>query len=216
MGETPRGDREAGRHRLESREIERIKESLDEIDRLLAALVEKGGEWDAKKKQATRQQILALMQSVGIKGFEDYEGLMKVHEKVRYSYQSFPAPSGYPEREEFVNRLMKIYNAREPENSPHVPDHLKAVDVALHGRSDWPRLEGRGGEHIVDYLYRLGTLMHYEHAYKTVFDETDQIEVNNDWEITNGRHRALTLKVLGREYIQQGGVDEWVRVQREE
>lgn len=87
--ETRRGrEREPG-HRFEAKEFREIEKALEEIDRLLADLVEKSVEWDPEKRQTLRQRILGLMQGIGINGFEDYEGFIRAHERVRRGYEGF-------------------------------------------------------------------------------------------------------------------------------
>lgn len=67
---------------------ERMSEVLDEIDRRLADLLEKGTEWDAQVRAMRRQGILNLMQSIGIDGFADVAGFARAHQAARAFWDS--------------------------------------------------------------------------------------------------------------------------------
>ena len=65
-----------------------ISECLEEIDKLLAALLEGGAEWDPQVRKMRRQGILNLMQSIGIQGFDDLEGFARAHQTARAFWDS--------------------------------------------------------------------------------------------------------------------------------
>lgn len=110
---------------------------------------------------------------------------------------------------------MELHKAHG-ERLPGVPKRPLATDVAEHGQGDWSQLEGRGGRNAVDYLYDLGKVLSSELAYTSIFDRTDAIEIGERWRIENGRHRALTLRALGTQYVEHKGMDRYVVVRKEQ
>src|SRR5258708_800060 len=194
------GYEQNSRSQLERMEIEKTREVLKKVDQLLAKLLETGQELSTQARQALRQQIQALLFSIGIKGLEDYTGFMVAYERINDNFRTLPIPHGFPSKSEFREKLLEVYE-KEEEALPPVPNRLNATQVALYGRGNWTALEGRGGEGVADYLYNLAILMSNKNAYTTAFDDTDVIQVGSDWNIENGRHRVLTLKCLGGKYI---------------
>jgi hypothetical protein len=50
--------------------------------------------------------------------------------------------------------------------------------------------------------------------YEIIFQDDDAININNEWHIENGLHRALTLKCLGRDYVAKTDPS-WIKVKLE-
>ena len=191
------------------------QEHLDEMNRLLEKLIEQGGDLPSDIKQALRAQIQAHLAALGLESLEDYAGLTAIHQRLHERRRNLPAPTDYPDKEDFQQRLIELHAARG-EKLPGVPRRPLATDVAEHGQGDWSQLEGRGGRSAVDYLYDLGKVLSSELAYTSVFDKTDAIEVGERWRIENGRHRALTLRALGTQYVEHKGMDRYVAVRKEQ
>ena len=213
MGETGRTVERSGL--AESREIRRLEGHLKEIEQILADLIEKGGDWDSAKKQNARQQLHAHFQELGIQYFDGPKGLLSIYERVHKSYHSFPAPAGYPEPDEFAESCAKVRN-KSVESRPVAPENPVATDVARYAWAEWPEVRGRGGATIENYLYNLGVMMSYPHVYEAVFGDTDVMEVDGSWMVTNGRHRSLALKTLGSDYVAKSGMNSWIKVEREQ
>lgn len=190
------------------------KENLEELWRVLAALIEKGGDLPAYAKKNLRTKIQSLLAALNIESLEDYKGLSALTERL-YVKSRFPEPDGYPSKQDFEHNLRDVYRRQGFERLPRLPKTIQASDVAKYGQSDWIQITGRGVESGVDYLYNLGKVLSSELAYTTAFDQTDLLAVGSDWKIENGRHRALALRALGVSYISRIGIDRWIEVRKE-
>jgi hypothetical protein len=194
-----------------------ILEHLEIVDRLLAKLVEGSGDLPGDIKQSLRAQLQAQLDAIGV---NDFNELMIVRERLHTRKKDLPIPTDYPDKGDFQRRLEEQYARGTHKSLPVVPKYLFASDVAEHGQSDWPSVVGRGGVSTVDYLYELGKVMSSEFAY-TAFpsyadtNRSDPIVIADHWQVENGRHRALTLRVLGADYVSAKGLNEWVTVRRE-
>lgn len=191
------------------------QEHLNEINRLLAKLIETGGDLPGNIKKSIRGQIHAHLSALGLKSLEDYAGLAAIQQRVHERRSNIPNPPGYPDKEDFEQRLATLHRTQVREALPGVPRDPLAIDLAQNGQGDWSQLEGRNSKRVVDYLYDLGKVISSELAYTAVFDPTDAIEVGEQWRVENGRHRALTLRVLGVQYVEEKGMNRWVAVRRE-
>ena len=192
------------------------KEHLDAINRLLAKLIETGGDLPSDVKQGLRSQIQAHLQVLGLESLEDYVGLTAIQQRLHERSTNLPAPINYPSREDFRQSLQDVYKLRGQEDLPTVPGRPRATQIAQFGQADWTEIQGRGGIGVVDYLYNLGKVMSSQVTYTTAFDRTDPIEVANQWRVENGRHRALTLRVLGAQFVDEQSMDGWVLARREQ
>lgn len=183
------------------------QEHLNEINRLLAKLIETGGDLPGNIKQAIRGKIHAHLSVLGLKSLEDYAGLASIQQRLHEKRSNIPTPSGYPDKEYFQQKFTALHRAEDHEDLPGIPRHPLATDVAQNGQGDWSQLEGRNSKAVVDYLYDLGKVLSCELAYTAVFDPTDAIEIGEEWRVENGRHRVLTLRVLGAPYVEEKGMN---------
>jgi len=197
-----------------NRDIE-ISQHLEEMYRLLAKLIETGGDLPGDTKKAIRAQIQAHLAVLGIASLEDYAGLSTIQQRLNEKKNNLPTPPGYPNKEHFGQNLIALYNERSYKNLPNVPEQPLASQVAKFSQSDWIQLEGRGGKSAIDYLYDLGKVLYSKLAYTVTFDSTDPIAIDSQWRVENGRHRALTLKILGKQYVEETGMDDWISIQKE-
>lgn len=214
MGEAFRGGGEFSLRVEREPEVE-TKERLDDLNRLLARLVETGGDLPSDVKRGLRGQIQGLLQVLGLKSLKDYAGWAELYQRLYEPLLNLPAPKNYPSEDEFKEDLHTIFRERHMEGLPRVPRRPRATQVAQFARASWEELNSRGGVGAVDYLYELGKVMSSEAAYTTIFGESDLIEVGERWSVENGRHRALTLRALGSGFVRDSGMDRWVLVQRE-
>lgn len=191
------------------------QEHLDEIFKLLAKLIETGGDLPGDAKKVIRAQIQAHLAVLGIASLEDYAGLSAIQQGLNEKKNNLPTPPGYPNKELFGQNFIALYNERGHKNLPNVPRQPLASQAAEFSQCDWSQLEGRGGKNAVDYLYDLGKVLYSKLAYTVTFDSTDPIAIGNQWNVENGRHRALTLKILGKQYVEETGMDDWISIQRE-
>lgn len=189
------------------------KEYLEEIWRVLAKLIEQGGDLPAQTKRNLRTQVQNLLAALNIQSLEDYKGLAALSERLSVK-STLPNPEGYPSKKEFEQKLWTVYQQQGNEVLPKVPKSVNASDIARNGQADWSQLTGRGVKSGIDYLYDLGKVLASELAYTVAFDKTDILEVGLHWNIENGRHRALALRSLGFDYISATKMDRWVEVKR--
>ena len=208
------GEGESLGHEQQESDVE-LKERLEELNRLLARLCETGGELPSYVKQGLRSQIQGLVHILGMKSLEDYAGWAKLYRRLYEPLLNLPEPKNYPTIDECKARLQELYQIRHPEDLPPVPNRPRATHLSRFALADWSEINGRGGVGVVDYIFELGKMMSSESAYSTIFDETDMIEVGERWNVENGRHRALTLRVLGPEFVDEQGMDDWVMVRKE-
>ena len=207
---------ESGRRGAERLSDVEVQENLEELDKLLARLVEKSGDLDPEVKEAIRAKIQGILATLGLQSLDDIRGLMALHERVHQGVRNLPMPVGYPDKSDFEQRVLELIQATRPESLPGVPKNPLATDVASHGQNDWHALEGRGGKEITEYIYELGKVLSSELAYTVTFDEKDAIEIGEDWSVENGRHRAMTLRILGTDYVEEQNLDRWAKVRKEE
>lgn len=214
MGEVYRGESYESYHRRGSEgdpDVE-AKEHLEQLWRVLARLIEQGGDLPAQTKKLLRNQVQTLLDALHIKSLDDYKGLSALQARLDVNSR-LPEPVGYPSREVFEHNLLQVY--RETRGSlPRLSRQVYASDVAKYGQSDWSQLTSRGVQSGVDYLYNLGKVLASELAYTAAFDQADALEVGSHWNIENGRHRALALRSLGPKFVAARGLDRWVEVEK--
>ncbi len=188
---------------------------LQEVFTLLAHLIEKTGDLPAQTKSNIRSLIKAHLNALGVESLEDYKKLAEIYSRLDERRRTLPVPEDYPEKEDFVSVLSDLYAKGKEPVPPGVMDNVLASEIAAYGQCDWSEVKGRGGKNTADYLYDLGKVMSSEAAYGVAFGERDPIQVGKGWKIENGRHRALTLRVLGNHYVGQKGMDKWIVVKKE-
>lgn len=189
---------------------------LTEIFKLLGKLIERVGDLPSATKKRIRAQVKQHLNALGIESLDDYKKLAEIHARVEEEKRTLPNPPDYPEKEEFEKTLAKLYLSKDVEPIPvGVMDDLFASDIAAYGQCDWSEVEGRGGRNALDYLYDLGKVMTSKLAYEAAFDESDPIVVGKGWKIENGRHRSMALRALGNLYVNQKGMDTWVKAVKE-
>lgn len=214
MGEGFRGGGEAF-SRIEREPQIETKERLDALNRLLARLVETGGDLPSDIKRGLRAQIRGLLHLLGLKSLEDYDGWAELYQRLHEPLLHLPEPENYPTKDECKARLQELYRAPQPEALPPVPTRPRATHMALFAQADWSEITGRGGVGAVDYIFELGKVMSSEFAYRTLFEFNDQIGIGEQWSVENGRPRATTLRVLGVKFVNDQGMDRWVTAMRE-
>ena len=200
--------------------VERVVEILNEIELLLGKLIEQGGEWDAQKKKAVRQRIAGLLSQLGIENYTEFKDLAQIYGAVERVKQDLGRgsdllPSGFPTREEFMEQsrvaLDEVRDLYETLNH----GQARSFDVSGLIREAWFNpygFSGRGGgQSLGDHLYGLGIVMSRRILYEEIF-RSDKLRVATNWRVDNGRHRALTLKTLGQDYIDRVGLSEWIEV----
>ena len=87
------------------------------------------------------------------------------------------------------------------------------TDVASYGTTNWNDVQARSSN-LVDEIHGLGKVMSNGLAYKITFPKIDPIVIGDRWNIVNGRHRTLTLRTLGPEFVSKQGMNRWVDIQR--
>lgn len=217
MSERFHGDFDTGYSRFAElpEGLAEAREIMISVDRLLARLIEQGGDLPGDSKKALRAAIQAHMARLGATSWQEYFQLTdRLYQAINDRIRNPIAPN-YPSRAEFADRYRQVIRER-PSTPGHRPGlYPEASDVATHGQYDWAEIDGRSDIPIVDYIYNIGRVMSDRISYGQVFDRDDAITVDDTWHIENGRHRALALRVLEEPYILQTGMDRWVIVARE-
>lgn len=144
-------------------------------------------------------------------------------------------PPRLPTAIEFRLRLLRLKKFGKEETPPPVPEQPMASDVARYGRIDWSHIKHGHGEKsqvgLARYLHRMAKLMMTREGYngKTPTGETttndslhvpdtdeekhNWIGLTNEWTIAvQGNHRALALKILGPDFVEKSGMNDWVKI----
>lgn len=217
MGEGFSGGGE--RHRENDERAERnplleAQKHLDAINLLLAKIVEQG-DLSSQQKQNLRARLQDHLFALGLKSIDQLpEFSAQFHRAINDRRKNLRLPSNYPTKREFAERLNES-KKKKTTNLPSVWRDLTVLEVARYAQSDWHHVEGRGGKTILDYSYELGKLMSDEVMYAMTFKSGDEIKVGENWNIENGRHRVLTLKTLGEEFIRSNRMDLWIKPQKD-
>lgn len=122
-----------------------------------------------------------------------------------------PKPK-FPDRISFQLRLMKLLRERPSSELPIVPKNPTPVEIARYGQADWQELNKnsprRNRQGLGSYLYGYAKYMN-----KPLPDGAQiSIIVGNSWQILDGRHSTLVLKLLGPEFVENSGISERVKV----
>lgn len=208
--------------RFHYRELERdqnpeARERLNNINFLLAKLIESGPELDPQVKARLRdhiRQYLGLLRLNG-RGQEGAEGLLVLRQRLNIEVEHLPLPPKYPTIQEFQRSLLKVVMDDQEYELPEVPPVPKATGVAKFGQYDWLQIQGMRGQYTLDYLYDLGKVMNSRPAYEAFFPTEDAIVVADDWWLENGPQRGLVLRTLGAGFVNKKGMNDWVEVQKE-
>lgn len=149
---------------------------LEEIQALLARIIETGPSLDPALLGQLTQQLQLLLESAGLlnsQGILDTYLLDVLSAKVAESK----------------------YKAVPPDNYPAFDDFRQVIDNNSDIFSvDRRQLSARGAQSLELYLYELGIVMSNRYVYEAIFKD-DPIEYAQD-RVHNGRHRFLTKEVL--------------------
>lgn len=204
---------EARHFRAEKNPDIEARKHLTKVDILLAKLVETGAELPSDIKQRLRNQLQARLHALGLDNIDD---LTSVKSYLRKRLDKPQVPDNFPSKDKFRTKLNLTIEATPIEQLSNVYNNPLASEVAHYGQADWKSLRGRGGVELFDYLYNLAAVMSDEFIYTEIFDETDAIVVDDHWNVVNGRHRSLVLKVVGDSFVYDSGMDNWIQVEKEE
>ena len=164
--------------------------------KLLAKLVEKGGDIDDVAKVQLRQQLHSSFQALGVlkqNGQLDYNQWIDLCSKFYRQKDQVVKPDGYPNQETFNQYLASLQEER--------PELF--VDLSSRGESVV----------LSDYLYGLGMLMATQPVYEEVFKD-DPITYGKGGSVQNGRHRTIVLQVLSQcDFRTDDWI--WIKTQRE-
>ena len=127
---------------------------------------------------------------------------------------------------EFWMRIARMRKAEQHEPLPPVPEHPTASDIARYAQIDWDHILRYGAgaqEGLASYVHGLADRMRTPDGYRLIGDKsakrgdfsdgskTPPISVGSRWKV-EGNHRALALKVLGPEFIEKSGMNDWVKI----
>lgn len=201
--------------RVERDPLFESKKLLDELNHILAKLIEHG-DLSSSQKQLLRAQIQAQLAKLGLTNLNQLPDFTaSLYQGVLERIRNPKVPASYPNQEEFKYSYQNLLIEGRLPNLPGVWSNITASEVAAFAQSDWLSVKGRGTD-IVTYSYNLGRVLSDELAYVSVFNQPgDAIQITRNWVVDNGRHRALTLKVLGENYTKTNNLDRWVAVKRD-
>lgn len=202
-------------YRVERDPLFEAKKLLDEINRLMAKVVEQG-DLSSQQKQLLRAQVQTHLAALGLTDLAQLvDFTASVYQGVRERVKNPRTPSDYPHLEEFRRNYTHLLREDPRSSLPGVWRDIIASEVSQFAQYDWQSVEGRGTD-TISYHYALGRVMSDELAYTTVFDKPgDEIKITRNWLVDNGRHRALVLRTLGERYTRLSGMDMWVTAQRD-
>ncbi len=192
----------------------KAKETVAKIDRLMAKLIELGGELSSAQKQNIRTQVQNLLSSLGLSNMRDFAIFtVRINQGIRERLTNPKVPTNYPSIEVFERNFNLLLEKSVPSNLPVVPRDVLATEVARYGQSDWNSIQGRTST-TLDYHYCLGRVLCDELVYSEMFEKGDEIKIKDSWQVDNGRHRTLSLRTLGERFTKTVGLDSWVKVER--
>jgi len=189
------------------------RETLKQIEKLLAHIIETSSDLSPSIRQNLRGNLYQLMASIGITD-NNFSQLADVYRRFNDRLFNLPSPSGYPAKDIFIAGIAHTYLDLGREQFPRLPEQIQATDVARHAQSNWYQILGRGGMKTIDYLFEMGKLISSEFAYTSFFDHSDAIEIGEGWQVSNGRHRSFALRALGENYVAGKNLNQWVEVKR--
>jgi hypothetical protein len=149
-------------------------------------------------------------------GISDLSQLGELTFKLQDRASNPPTPKDYPSEQEFEENLAMVVVRKHSDNIPAVPAKPTASDVAKYGNYDWSKVDKRGAKTLEEYLYGLGKVLSDRFSYGQIFNRQQEgiIVVKSNYAIEEGRHRSLTLKTLGPNYVSRRGMDRWVEAER--
>ncbi|GEM_PF-3421674 len=129
-------------------------------------------------------------------------------------------------------RLLRMKKSERGKPLPEVPDTPTASDTAKYGRINWEHIkhkESKPTEGLAPYLHKMAKLMMTREGYRGINAKGEQtqndslwvsengstqdIGINEDWRIVDdGNHRALVLKLLGHKFVENSGMNDWVKI----
>lgn len=182
-----------------------------EIDRLLAKLIESGPELDPFYKKQLRTYLHQLLGIFDIKE-KGAEGLLEARKRLDLRPVNLPTATSYPSIQEFQKGVLGIVLSEHVRELPEVPAQITASSVAKFAQYEWLEIDGGSARYTIDYLYELGKVMTSRPAYEALFPDSDNIAINQGWQVENGPQRALVLKTLGPSFIAKRKMDSWIKV----
>lgn len=135
----------------------------------------------------------------------------------------------------FKLKLFQLRHFDKLKERPPVPEHPTASDVARYGKINWRQINhGKGStsrQGLPRYLYYIAEKMMTREGYTgyneageetegksllvpiDVIGRSQWIGIADDWSVSiEGNHRLLVLRMLGPEFIENSGMNDWVNV----
>jgi len=190
--------------------VEREKETFEELDTLMSQLIEQGVEWTQQKKQQARDKVKSLLNQLGVTGFDDpkYE---EIATRIIMKEVNIKTPDGYPTQEEFSSIYQELLSKKVEIPEDECTNNPTLEEFISKAYTEWDKIRQRGSGETDEYLYKLGKILSDKFTYETLFPEDDELIVNNKWHIERGRHRALTLRCLGSEFVEEAKMNEYIK-----
>jgi hypothetical protein len=188
------------------------EETIREIAVLLAEIIEKK-DLDPLVIRNKRQKLHLLIKSLGLKGIDD-PMLTQILASLYEADKDIPTPPNYPSFEDFAQKFKEVSDHTFKETDQECTTNPTLREICDWSKVSVEELQKRGSKSLEHYLYDLGKLICHRRGYQFIFQE-DPITVRPNWVVYNGRHRAVALKCLGNDYIQESGIKSWVETELE-
>lgn len=208
-------------------ELVRFREFLgivDNINEISAWLVEAAAGADPLVRGVKQAHLARLFQQLGID--PDTDSAYRQFWEMKHAFKERairPRPLvDVPGPDFFTSRIKEIIGASEATTTPltHAMGRVTLEEVAVYGHTDWRAVGPRGTSNIGEYIHGVATVMSDPVAYHLNFARADfglahandHMVVKEDWKIFNGRHRSLAARALGKEYLTEAGMSQWIDV----
>lgn len=211
---------------LEVSELFEFLDLYDEAQRLLGLIIETGpgvdpfilGVWHGKL-----QKVL-LQLGVDPDDPDAFSKLALIQAELD-NRAVHPQPRlDVPEVGFFSGRIENIIAEYERFGAPDAPDWAQdgattLSHVANYSYTSWREVKSRkgAGHSAAEYIHGIAKVMTDPIAYRLTFKEAphpsvDRPTVATDWAVLNGRHRSLAARSLGQDFIEDAGMNNWVKV----
>jgi hypothetical protein len=213
MSESFPAARIEGHHYLAPPELILLQD-IQKIDVLLGWLFERSAECDPLLIGIKRGRLLQLLETLGFSGESAVSDFYAMKQDF-YARGIKPEPRiKIPDETWFSARIEDISDEQPPRYLNIV--YPTAYDVATYAHTDWGSVASRDGRTaLARYTRDLATIICDPVAYSLNIDPRRDgiIRLNTDASIENGRHRALAMRSLGPDRVEQSGMGGWVEVE---
>lgn len=214
----------------QAREILGLKEfaaTYRETQRLLSWLIECSPNADPTVVAGKRAHLAELLESLGFEP-EDPSSLRELENIVSDIKMRIirPEPTfDVPDVGFFRQRIRELIAEQQLDGTPTPPFLAKSrqtdlSEVARFGHTTWAEVLPRTAESIEASIRGLACVMADPVSYQLRFtsnrldapNPADTLEVDQSFDVLNGRHRTLAARCLGGQIVSEMGMSSWIPV----